>query len=117
MRDALSDYYYSVLRNWFVGSLFTIGAGLLVYMATKRSRPDGVLSFIAGVCAIAVALFPTNEIHAAVSTIAKVHFVCAVALLILLGIICWRFGTRDGIQPNGSIGGALIGGSSIIAAP
>ncbi len=102
MRDALSDYYYSALRNWFVGSLFAIGAGLLVYMATKRSRPDGVLSFIAGVCAIVVALFPTNEIHAAVSTIAKVHFVCAVALLILLGIICWRFGTRDGIQPNRS---------------
>ena len=64
IRDALSDYYYSVLRNWFVGSLFAIGAGLLVYMATKRSRPDGVLSVIAGVCAIAVAIFPTNKIDA-----------------------------------------------------
>lgn len=102
VRAALSDYYYSVLRNWFVGSLFAIGAGLLVYMATKRSRPDGVLSFIAGVCAIMVALFPTNQIDAEVSTIALVHFVCAVALLILLGVMCWRFGTRDGTQPNRS---------------
>jgi hypothetical protein len=102
IRDALSDYYHSALRNWFVGSLFAIGAGLLVYMATKRSRPDGALSVVAGVCAIAVALFPTNKIDEEVTTIAVVHFVCAVMLLILLGVICWRFGTRDGTQPNRS---------------
>ncbi len=102
VRDALSDYYYSGLRNWFVGSLFAIGAGLLVYMATKRSRPDGVLSFVAGVCAILVALFPTNEVGAQPSAVAWAHFVFAVALFILLGIICWRFGTRDGRQPNRS---------------
>ena len=102
IRDALSDYYYSALGNWFVGSLFAIGAGLLVYMATRRSRPDGALSVVAGVCAIAVALFPTNRIDEAVTTVALIHFVCAVVLLILLGIICWRFGTRDGTQPNRS---------------
>jgi len=102
VRDALSDYYYSGLRNWFVGSLFAIGAGLLVYMATKRSRPDGVLSFIAGVCAILVALLPTNEVGAPASAVAWAHFGFAVALLILLGSICWRFGTRDGTQPNRS---------------
>ena len=74
VRDALSDYYYSGLRNWFVGSLFAIGAGLLVYMATKRSRPDGVLSFVAGVCAILVALFPTNEVGAEPSAVAVGSF-------------------------------------------
>ena len=57
---SLSDYYFTGMRNWFVGSLWAIGAGLLVYLAARRNAWDSRFSFVAGLLAIAVALLPTN---------------------------------------------------------
>jgi hypothetical protein len=48
---SLSDYYHSDMRNWFVGSLWAIGSGLLVYLAARRELADsqpGVLGADAG---------------------------------------------------------------------
>jgi hypothetical protein len=52
----LSDYYHSDMRNWFVGSLWAIGSGLLVYLAARRNLADSVISFVAGLFAVGVAL-------------------------------------------------------------
>jgi hypothetical protein len=93
---SLSDYYNSDMRDWFVGSLWAIGAGLLVYLASRRNLADSVISFVAGLLAIAVSLFPTNIIGEPVTTISVLHVVCASALFGLLGVICFRFGNRDG---------------------
>jgi hypothetical protein len=57
---SLSGYYHSGMRNWFVGSLWAIGSGLLVYLAARRNLADSVISFVAGLLAVGVALFPTN---------------------------------------------------------
>lgn len=93
---ALSDYYYTPMRNWLVGSLFALGGGLVAYVAARHNRLDTWLSSIAGVSAVLVALLPTDRLGAPVSVVGVLHLVFAGGFLALLGVICWRFGTRDG---------------------
>jgi Protein of unknown function (DUF998) len=100
---SLSDYYHSDMRNWFVGSLWAIGSGLLVYLAARRNLADSVISFVAGLVAVGVALFPTNAPHTVPTTISKLHVVFAAVLFVLLGVICFRFGNRDGKRMDRSV--------------
>ncbi len=93
-KPSLSDYYYTPMRNWFVGSLWAIGAGLLVYLRTKY-RADSWISFVAGLLAIAVALLPTSDIHTPTTATSTLHLVCAGILFALLGLMCFLFGRRD----------------------
>lgn len=99
-RPSLSDYYHTGMRNWFVGSLWAIGTGLLVYLAARRNRTDSTISFIAGLLAIGVAELPTNGPGAPETTVSTLHLVCAGTLFFLLGVICYRFGQRDGVRPD-----------------
>jgi hypothetical protein len=100
---SLSDYYHSDMRNWFVGSLWAIGSGLLVYLAARRNLADSVISFVAGLMAVGVALFPTNAPHTVATSIARLHVAFAAVLFILLGVICFRFGSRDGKREERSV--------------
>ena len=100
---SLSDYYHSDMRNWFVGSLWAIGSGLLVYLAARRNLADSVISFVAGLLAVGVALFPTNAPHTAPTTISILHVAFAALLFVLLGVICFRFGNRDGKREDRSV--------------
>jgi hypothetical protein len=84
------------MRNWFVGSLWAIGSALLVYLAARRNLADSVISFVAGLLAVGVALFPTNAPDTVPTIIAKLHVAFAALLFALLGVICFRFGNRDG---------------------
>ena len=99
----LSDYYHSDMRNWFVGSLWAIGSGLLVYLAARRNLADSVISFVAGLLAVGVALFPTNAPHTVSTIISKLHVAFAAVVFILLGVICFRFGNRDGKREDRSV--------------
>jgi hypothetical protein len=100
---SLSDYYHSDMRNWFVGSLWAIGSGLLVYLAARRNLADSVISFVAGMLAVGVALFPTNAPHTISTTISILHVAFAALLFGLLGVICFRFGNRDGKREDRSV--------------
>ena len=100
---SLSAYYHSDMRNWFVGSLWAIGSGLLVYLAARRNLADSVISFVAGLLAVGVALFPTNAPDTVPTIIAKLHVVFAALLFALLGVICFRFGNRDGKREDRSM--------------
>jgi hypothetical protein len=100
---SLSDYYHSDMRNWFVGSLWAIGSGLLVYLAARRNLADSVISFVAGLLAVGVALFPTNAPHTVSTTISILHVAFAALLFVLLGVICFRFGNRDGQREDRSM--------------
>jgi hypothetical protein len=100
---SLSDYYHSDMRNWFVGSLWAIGSGLLVYLAARRNLADSVISFVAGLLAVGVALFPTNAPHTILTTISILHVGFAALLFGLLGVICFRFGNRDGKREDRSV--------------
>jgi hypothetical protein len=100
---SLSAYYHSGMRNWFVGSLWAIGSGLLVYLAARRNLADSVISFVAGLLAVGVALFPTNAPDTVATIIAKLHVAFAAMLFALLGVICFRFGNRDGKREDRSM--------------
>jgi hypothetical protein len=54
---SLSAYYYSVMRDVFVGSLWVIGVFLICY---RYDTLDDIASTIAGICAISVSLLPTT---------------------------------------------------------
>ena len=58
-RSSLSAYYYSGVRELFVGTLCATGVFLMAYKAAEKSL-DNTLSVIAGFAAIVVALFPTG---------------------------------------------------------
>ena len=96
LRGSLSAYYYhpSPLRDWFVGSLWALGVGLMVYMGTRRSWAN-LISWIAGFAAIAVSLFPTNDGGTPATWAARLHFGAAAVLIIGLGLLCIGFGIYD----------------------
>jgi hypothetical protein len=100
---SLSAYYHSGMRNWFVGSLWAIGSGLLVYLAARRNLADSVISFVAGLLAVGVALFSTNAPDTVATIIAKLHVAFAALLFALLGVICFRIGNRDGEREDRSM--------------
>lgn len=59
VRGSMSAYYHSSARDIFVGGLIATGIFLLTYMSARRRTFDFVLSTVAGVLVIAVALLPT----------------------------------------------------------
>jgi len=83
IQDSISGYYYTVMRNVFVGSLCAIG----VFLMSCRGYDwkDEIAANLACVFAIGVALFPTTPYLAATSRdelIGKLHLSFA-ALLFL----------------------------------
>lgn len=96
LRGSLSAYYYhpSPLRDWFVGSLWAIGVGLMVYMGTRRSWAN-LISWVAGFAAITVSLFPTNDGGTPATWVARLHYGAAAVLIIGLGLLCIGFGIYD----------------------
>jgi hypothetical protein len=65
-----------------------------VYLAARRNLADSGISFVAGL--LAVALVPTSAPDTVPTIIAKLHVAFAALLCALLGVICFRFGNRDG---------------------
>ncbi|MEU8260177.1 DUF998 domain-containing protein [Micromonospora sp. NPDC048999] len=106
--DSLSAYYYTEMRNVFVGSLCAIGVFLIAY---RYRRPDDALGTVAGLLAITVALFPTTASGPAGVTshddrmVGMVHQVAAAALFVLLAAFCLVLFTRPdrvGVPPSRS---------------
>jgi hypothetical protein len=73
IQDSISSYYYTEMRDVLVGSLCAIGVFLFSYKGYDNPNPhpalqrlpfrgtDDLASTVAGVCAIGVALFPTQS--------------------------------------------------------
>lgn len=104
VEPSISDYYHTVLRDVFVGTMCAIGIFLIAYPGHRRGEgerfSDDMVTSIAGIAAFGVAFFP-NEGPAGVSTInaltqmalghelaAKGHYLSAVIFLGCLGYIC-----------------------------
>lgn len=64
--ESVSAYYYTVSRDVFVGALFATGVFLFCYRGPDVQ--DNVLTNIAGVCAVAIGLFPTDPTYHPVVT-------------------------------------------------
>ncbi|HYT28824.1 MAG TPA: hypothetical protein VEL72_07375 [Ktedonobacteraceae bacterium] len=90
---SISAYYYSVMRDVFVGSLWVIGIFLICY---RYAFLDDIVSTLAGICAIGVSLFPTPPDMGATqqqTTIGLAHGLfasCFFLVLALMSIILFQ---------------------------
>jgi L-asparagine transporter-like permease len=96
--NSISESYHQGgwARNIFVGFLFAIAAFLMAYNGYRDSKfifSEMVLSKIAGLMAVLVALFPCgcNDYP---EIIPKVHYIAAAILFIILAIFCLFFYRR-----------------------
>lgn len=83
VQPSISDYYYTVMRNVFVGSMAANGVFFLSY---RYAKMDSLLSTLIGLAAIGVALFPTTPVNPTSTemTVGSVHFVCATVFFVAL---------------------------------
>jgi hypothetical protein len=89
---SVSGYYYTSMRDVFVGSLCALGVFLIGYNGYDRA--DRWITNLAGVCAIGVALCPTKPSGAASQLqidIGIVHVVFAISVITLMGVMALRF--------------------------
>jgi hypothetical protein len=94
---SLSGYYYSDMRNVFVGILCAIGVFLISYRG--YGRVDDVAADVAAVAGIGVALFPTSPSSptATEHAIGVAHLVFAAVFFLTLAFFClFLFTKSDG---------------------
>jgi hypothetical protein len=105
-RGSVSVYYYSGMREVFVGTLSATGAFFVAYKVWERNL-ENLLSWAAGLSACLIALFPTwppsTHVPATplqklleVSFVSQVHYVASAAFLVSLMLISFFFGLREG---------------------
>src|SRR5215469_3591840 len=96
--DSASGFYYSGMRDFFVGSMCALGVFLLAYRGYGRA--DFWITFIAGACAIGVGLFPTKPSCAQLqpncptpsqNLVGDFHNLFAFTLLVLMAVMSLRF--------------------------
>lgn len=111
-RGSLSAYYYSGMREVFVGTLCAIGVFLIIYKGGEPTR-EARASTYAGIAVIVVALFPTGKPGAAVPAtplqdrlgeewVERIHFFAAAVFIALL----WRI-TRQHFRKHASAHGSF----------
>lgn len=108
-RGSLSAYYYSGVRELFVGGIWAIGVFLFVYKLSDFSW-ESLLSTLAGAAAVVVAVFPTErpgdgvsptplQVRFGESVVEGIHYGSAVAFITLLAPITFLFGRNEGRRP------------------
>jgi hypothetical protein len=105
-RGSLSAYYYSGMREIFVGGLWAIGVFLFVYKLPDLSW-ESLLSSLAGLSAVLVAVFPTErpgdgvpptpfQVELGEGVVTAIHYGAAVAFIALLVPIVLFFARDEG---------------------
>jgi hypothetical protein len=105
-RGSLSAYYYSGVRELFVGGLWAIGVFLFVYKFLDVSW-EGLLSSLAGIAAVLVAVFPTERPGDGVpltpfqdklgeGVVSGIHYATATTFIALLVPITLLFAIQEG---------------------
>ena len=102
LAGSLSAYYYTDVRDVFVGSMCAAGVFLLAYYG--HDFADNVASSVAGLGAIGLALFPTTPDHDVTAwdrASGVLHLVFAAVFFLMLAYFCLRLFPHDGEQPPG----------------
>jgi hypothetical protein len=99
-RASLSAYYYSGLREIFTGTLIATGVFLITFKLT-HANIDNIITAIAGIGAIGVALFPTGPDRGEISppwarligvhTTQVIHSISACLFIGALALMSHRF--------------------------
>ena len=101
IQDSISAYYYTNMRDTFVGLLFVIGIFMLSYRAYKddpAAWQDALAGKVACISALGVALFPTDQSSITQTTRGMWHYIFAGVLFSTLAFFClWLF-TRSKLK-------------------
>lgn len=100
IQSSVSAYYYTGMRDVFVGSLCAIGIFLMSYRGYQWK--EQTLAKVASVCAIGVALFPTSPDSnptAHQTDVGHVHLACATLLFVILAAFSFLFMSTDPTRP------------------
>lgn len=96
IQESVSDYYYTITGDLLVGLLCAVALFLISYKGYPGERLDNFLSSLAGILALGVAFFPTNEtsadscaiIHLPLNDLRNnIHNVFSAALFLVLSSI------------------------------
>lgn len=99
---SISHYYYSGMRDVFVGGVCAIALFLFFYRGYDnwgKINWDNLLSSLAGLFAIGIAIFPTTETGSA-SLSGIVHLICACAFFVILAAFSLFIFTKKGPSPT-----------------
>ncbi len=89
IQHSVSAYYHTGMGDWFVGTLFCIGAFLYCYKGYDKW--DNLAAKLGGLFAVGVALFPTKgagEVSPTALVISNIHAVCALLFFGVLIFFC-----------------------------
>jgi hypothetical protein len=101
VQSSVSGYYYTPMRNIFVGSLCAIGVFLISYDGYDLA--DRTITDVAGLCAICIACFPTTPAHQPTARqvlIGDLHLTFACTAFVLLSVMAFRFAKRQPTPPG-----------------
>jgi hypothetical protein len=104
IEPSISDYYHTLMRDAFVGTMTAIGLFLITYPGHSRAAgehvSDDVITTVAGIAAFGVAYFP-NEVRTNANLLGSVtqqmlghkmaaiaHYTCAILFLSALAAMC-----------------------------
>ncbi|MFZ1469476.1 MAG: hypothetical protein WAT09_10935 [Paracoccaceae bacterium] len=104
VEPSISDYYHTLMRDAFVGTMTAIGLFLITYPGHSpeqgRHRRDDVITTVAGIAAFGLAYFP-NEVRTNANLLGSVtqqllghkaaaaaHYTCSILFLTALAAIC-----------------------------
>jgi hypothetical protein len=92
-QDAISSYYYTPMRNLFVGILVAVGVFLLTYKGYEKK--DNILSGLAGFFAFLIAFIPVSSTNSVQET---VHLFSAAVFFIILAYFSYFLFTKSNQQ-------------------
>lgn len=129
VKSCVSEYYYTNMRDVFVGVLCATGLFLISYKG--KYRIDNISSSLAGVCAFIVAFFPclpdSQDATCPIPSYDLIHLISAIVFFLSLIYISaclftrvekHQIKTREKKQRNGVyIGCAIVMFMSILAIP
>jgi hypothetical protein len=101
IQHSISSYYYTDLRNVFVGSLCAIGVFLM--SATGYDKRDAIAGYVASVFAIGVALLPTTPDTSATpqdKIVGVLHLTFATLLFLTFAFFCFKLFTLTAGNPT-----------------
>ena len=100
-QPSMSGYYYTAMRDTFVGSLCAIGVFLVCYDGYDLA--DRVITDVAGLCTICIAFFPTTPGYRPTARqvlVGDLHLAFACAAFVLLSVMAFRFAKREPTPPG-----------------
>jgi hypothetical protein len=113
IQDSNSHYYYTITGDLFVGILCAVALFLISYKGYPDDKSDNVLTTLAGICALGIAFFPTNNnstdscavIDLPISKVRNLaHYIFAASFFLILAFISYfKFTKSRGLKTHSKV--------------